>query len=189
MNQPSIIAAILTGAAAWTAHGQPGRAVVSRFSDSAEGWTLEGPGQLTWMPGGFLEVVRTGSGELYIVAPAAFHGEWGPQQQFVDPRVSLNLFLPTTAGSDRPPEAELSGPAGTATGATTWPSLGMMPTPSPSALEANTLSLTSVIATTWPATGAVTTRVATSVAAPPAAAGAAAPAATAAGWWSAAASC
>ena len=114
-----ILGAVLAGAAASVAYGQTSRAVVSRFSESAEGWTLEGPGQLAWMAGGFLEVTRTGAGDLYLVAPPAFHGEWGSPlpPQFVDPRVSLNYFV-SGPGADRSLVAELSGPVGTATGAT-----------------------------------------------------------------------
>ena len=41
-----------------------------------------------------------------------------------------------------------------ATGENSWFSVGWMPTPSPSVLEAKTLSSTSVTGTTMPATGA-----------------------------------
>lgn len=76
-----VVAAMIV--AGWCAAASDAKALVavSRFDTGLDGWSLEGPGTLEWVGtgghgGGCLKVTRTGSGELYLVAPASFHGNW-----------------------------------------------------------------------------------------------------------------
>jgi hypothetical protein len=85
--------------------------VESRFDSGLEGWTLEGPGSLEWIStpgtGGHLKVTRTGMGELYLVAPPSFHGDWRGRR----PRFTLNYKQPAISAM-RGTSIEVSGPGG-----------------------------------------------------------------------------
>lgn len=95
--------------------------VVSRFDSGTDGWTLEGPGTLEWVAtgghngGGGLRVTRTGPGEVYLVAPAAFQGVWSPLANDPTGRLTIHYFLAATSTSPtRKLQLEASGPAGAA---------------------------------------------------------------------------
>ena len=89
MNIPSLLVAVTLASRALAFD------VESRFDSGLEGWTLEGPGTVEWVAtpgtGGHLKVTRTGAGELYLVAPSAFHANWVGSR----PRFTLN-YRPTT---------------------------------------------------------------------------------------------
>lgn len=96
--------------------------VVSRFDSGTDGWTLEGPGTLEWVAagghngGGGLKVTRTGPGEVYLVAPPAFNGNWAPPaSQFPVGKLTFNYYnFGPYSQSSRPLRIEATGSAGSA---------------------------------------------------------------------------
>lgn len=94
----------------------------SRFDQGTDGWTVAGPGTATWVAtggnsGGYLRVERMGSGELYLVAPAAFHGDWGTTgDNHWQTWLTVNYeFLSGAPAQPRPIQITVSGPGGEAT--------------------------------------------------------------------------
>jgi hypothetical protein len=83
----------------------------SRFTTGSDGWTVEGPGMLEWLPtggnsGGCLRITRAAPGEVYLVAPPEYLGDWRGNW----PRLVFSYRPAAPAGRDV--LIEVSGPGG-----------------------------------------------------------------------------